>query len=32
MEGVSETMYGAEMEERTIQRMPHPGIYPIISH
>jgi hypothetical protein len=25
MEGVTETKFGAEMEERTIQRLPHPG-------
>jgi len=32
MEGVTETRFGAEMEGRTIQRLPHPGIYPIYSH
>ena len=32
MEGVTETMFGAKMEGRTIQRLPHPGIHPIISH
>ena len=32
MEGVTETKFGAEMEERTIQRLPHPGIHPIYSH
>ena len=32
MEGVTETKFGAEMEGRTIQRLPHPGIHPIISH
>jgi hypothetical protein len=32
MEGVTETKFEAEMEERTIQRLPHPGIHPIISH
>jgi hypothetical protein len=29
MEGVTETKFGAEMERRTIQRLPHPGIHPI---
>jgi hypothetical protein len=29
MEGVTETNFRAETEERTIQRMPHPGIHPI---
>jgi hypothetical protein len=32
MEGVTETKFGAEMEERTIQRLPHPGIHPINNH
>ena len=32
MEGVTETKFGAEMEGWTIQRLPHPGIHPIISH
>jgi hypothetical protein len=32
MEGVTETKFGAEMEGRTIQRLLHPGIHPIISH
>jgi hypothetical protein len=32
MEGVTETKIGAEMEGRTIQRLPHPGILPINSH
>jgi hypothetical protein len=32
MEGVTETKFGAEMKECTIQRLPHPGIHPIISH
>jgi hypothetical protein len=32
MEGVTETKFGAEKEGRTIQRLPHPGIHPIISH
>jgi hypothetical protein len=32
MEGVTETNFGAEMEGRTIQRLPNPGIHPINSH
>jgi hypothetical protein len=32
MEGVTETKFGAKMEGRTIQRLPHPGTHPIISH
>jgi hypothetical protein len=32
MKGVTETKFGAEMERRIIQRQPHPGIHPIISH
>jgi hypothetical protein len=32
MEGVTETKFGAEIEGRTTQRLPHPGIHPIISH
>jgi hypothetical protein len=32
MEGVTETKLGAEMEGKAIQRLPHPGIHPIISH
>jgi hypothetical protein len=32
MEGVTETKLGAETEERTIQRLPHPGIHPIYNH
>jgi hypothetical protein len=32
MEGVTETKFGAEMEGRTMQRLPHPGIHPINSH
>jgi hypothetical protein len=32
MEGVTETMFGAEKEGGTIQRLPHPGILPINSH
>jgi hypothetical protein len=32
MEGVTEIKFGAETEVRTIQRLSHPGIHPIISH
>jgi hypothetical protein len=32
MEGVTETNFGAEMEGRTIQRLSHLEIHPIISH
>jgi hypothetical protein len=32
MEGVTETKFGAEMEERTIQRLSHLGIHPINNH
>jgi hypothetical protein len=32
MEGVTETKFGAGMEERTMQRLPNPGIRTIISH
>ena len=32
MEGVTETEFGAETEGWTVQRLPHPGIYPINSH
>jgi hypothetical protein len=32
MEGVTETKFGPETEGRTIQRLPHPEIHPIISH
>jgi hypothetical protein len=32
MEGVTETKSGAETKGWTIQRLPHPGIHPIISH
>ena len=32
MEGVTETKFGAEMEGRTIQRLPYPGIHSIIIH
>jgi hypothetical protein len=32
MEGVTETKFGADMEGRTIQRLPHMGIHPIKNH
>jgi hypothetical protein len=32
IEGVTETKFGAEMEGRIIQRLPHPRIHHIISH
>ena len=32
MEGVTETKYGVETEEMTIQRLPHLGIHPINNH
>jgi hypothetical protein len=32
MEGVTETEFGAKTKGWTIQRLPHPGIHPIISH
>jgi hypothetical protein len=32
MEGVSETKFGAKTKGWTVQRLPHPGIHPIISH
>jgi hypothetical protein len=32
MEGLTETKFRAETEGRTIQRLPHLGIYPINSH
>jgi hypothetical protein len=32
MEGVTEAKFGAEMKGWTIQRLPHPGIHPLISH
>ena len=32
IEGVAETMFGDETKGWTIQRLPHPGIHPIISH
>jgi hypothetical protein len=31
-EGVTETKFGAETKGWTTQRLPHPGIHPIISH
>ena len=32
MEGITEIKFGAETKGWTIQRLPHPGIHPIISH
>jgi hypothetical protein len=32
MEGVTERKFRAKMKGWTIQRLPHPGFYPIISH
>ena len=32
MEGVTKTKFRAEMEERTMQRLPYPGIHPIYNH
>jgi hypothetical protein len=32
MEGVTKTKFGAEIEGRTIQRLPLPGINPINNH
>jgi hypothetical protein len=32
MERVTESKFRAEMEGRTIQRLPHPGIHPINNH
>jgi hypothetical protein len=32
MVGVTETKFVAEMEGKTIQRLPHPGIYTINNH
>ena len=32
MEGVAEMKFGAKMKGWTTQRLPHPGIHPIISH
>ena len=31
MEGVTETKFGAEMKGWTMERLPYPGIHPIIS-
>jgi hypothetical protein len=31
MEGVAETKFGAKMNGWTFQRLPHPGVHPIIS-
>jgi hypothetical protein len=32
LEGVTETKFGAQREERTTQRLPYPGIHPIYNH
>jgi hypothetical protein len=32
IKGVTETMFGAETERMTIQRLPHVGIHPINNH
>jgi hypothetical protein len=32
MKGVTEKKFGAKKKGWTIQRLPHPGIHPIISH
>jgi hypothetical protein len=32
MKGVTETKFGAKTKGWTIQRLPNPGIHPIISH
>jgi hypothetical protein len=32
MEGVTEAKFGAETKGWTIQRLPHLGVHPIISH
>ena len=32
LEGVTETKFGTKMKGWTIQRLPHPGIHPIINH
>jgi hypothetical protein len=32
MKGVIKTKFGAKTKGWTIQRLPHPGIHPIISH
>ena len=32
MEGVTDTKFGAEVEGKTIHRLPHPGIHPIYNY
>jgi hypothetical protein len=32
MEGVAETKFGAKTKGWSIERLPHPGVHPIISH
>jgi hypothetical protein len=32
MDGITKTKFGAETEERSIQRLPHLGINPIYNH
>jgi hypothetical protein len=32
MEGAAETKFGAKMKGWTIQRLPHLGVLPIVSH
>ena len=32
MKGVTETKFGAKMKGLPIQRLPNPGVHPIISH
>ena len=32
MKGVTEKKFGAKTKGWTIQRLPHPGIHPIINH
>jgi hypothetical protein len=32
MEGVADTKFGAKTKGWTIQRLPHPGAHPIVSH
>jgi hypothetical protein len=32
MEGVAETKFGVKMKGWTIQRLPNPGVHPIISY
>jgi hypothetical protein len=32
MEGVTEPTFAAKLEGKTIQRLPHPGIHPILDH